>query len=98
MLAPALTRRRLMAIEAVHAALRVHADLVFVHDRILLLRVALGALAGGAYEFRRRLSRFDARPRAVDEERADDQPECNHDRDEDGPERHTGILRDHGAQ
>src|SRR6476661_3208176 len=40
----------LMAIEAVDAALRVTAHLVFVDDRVLLLRVALGALPGCADE------------------------------------------------
>ena len=81
---------RLMAVEAVDALLGVQAHLVLVDDRILLPLVALGAFAGRAHERRGRLIGFDARPRAVDQERADDQSERNDDGDEDRTERHGG--------
>ncbi len=83
-----LTVSRLMTVEAVDALLRVPAQLVLVDDRVLLLAVALRALAGGPHEFRRGLIRFDARPRTIHQERADDQGKRHDDGDEHRPKRH----------
>src|SRR5262245_4219278 len=77
---------RLMAVETVDALLRVPAHLELVHHRVLLLRVALGALSGRTRERCRRLIALDGRPGAVDEKRADDQGERDDDGDEDGAE------------
>ena len=85
-----LIRRRLMAVETVHALLGVRAHFVFVDDRVLLPRMALGTLAGCADERRRRLLRFDARPRTIDQERGDNQSERHDDGDENRPEGHGG--------
>jgi hypothetical protein len=70
----------------------VAAHLVFVHDGVLLTRVALRALAGRAHELRRWLVDLDARPRAVEEKRADDQRARDDDGDEDGRKDTTGRL------
>ena len=50
-----LAVRWLMAVQAVDALLRVTAQLVLVDDRVLLLAVALGTLAGRPHECGRRL-------------------------------------------
>src|SRR6516162_7979632 len=42
-----LIGRRPMAFQAIHSLLRMLAQLVFMHDRILLLHVAFGTLAAG---------------------------------------------------
>ena len=86
-----LSSRGLVAVETADAALRVPAHLVLVDDGILLVAVALGALAGRPNGSRRRLVDLDARPRAVDEERADNQRKRDDDGDEDGPEGHAVI-------
>jgi len=63
---------RLVAIEAAHSLRRVFAHFEFVHDRILLSRMALRALARRFYEFRVRLIHFRARPRALHQQGAYD--------------------------
>jgi hypothetical protein len=62
----------------------------------MLLDVTLGALARRPHEVSGRLFDLDARSSAVDEKRADDQPERDDDRDEHRTERHPGILTDGG--
>src|SRR5262249_51215093 len=87
-----LRGRRLMAIQTIDALAGVPAQLVFVDDRVLLAGVALGALAGGADERRRRLGGLDARPRAIDQEGAHDEREGDDHGNEDRPERHTERI------
>jgi hypothetical protein len=91
-----LTGSGLVAIEAVDALLGVPAQFVLVDDRILLLAVTLGALAGRPHEGGGRLIDFHARSGTVDEKGADDQGKRDHDRDEDRPECHAGILPNAG--
>ena len=67
-----LPRGGLMAIEAVHTLLGVHAHLVFVNDRVLRSRMALGAFSGGADQVRGGLFGFDLRTRAIDQESGED--------------------------
>jgi len=86
MLVAALSVGGLVAIQAVDALLRVDADLVLVNHRVLLLGVAFGAFPGRANERGARLVGFDPRPRAVDQERADNQRKPDHHRDEDRTE------------
>src|SRR4051812_41606116 len=72
---------RLMTVEAVDAALRVAAQLVFMDDRVLLPGMALGALARRAHEVDRGLFGLNPRPGAIHEKRADDQSTCHDNRD-----------------
>src|SRR5262249_7642737 len=88
-----LSGSRLMAIEAVDALSRVRAQLVFVDDRILLGRMALGALAGGPHEGGGGLLDVHPWPRAIDHERADDESERDDDRDEHRAERHSDSIK-----
>jgi hypothetical protein len=67
-----------MTIEAVDTFLRMHAHLVLMHNRVLLLQVTLGAFARRPNECGRGLPGFLAGPRPVDEEGADDQAERDH--------------------
>ena len=82
MVVPWLSVGGLVAIQAVDALLRVDADLVLVNHRVLLLGVAFGAFPGRANQRRARLVGFHAWPRAVDQERADNQRKPDDDRDE----------------
>jgi hypothetical protein len=77
---------RLVTVEAGHSFACVSAHFEFVHDGILLPRMALRALARRFHEFRVRLVYFSARPRALHQQRAYDQDKCNQDGDEDGSE------------
>src|SRR6185369_1762521 len=58
---------RLMAIEAIDAFLRVLAHFVFMNNRILRARMALGAFSRSAYEVCSWLFSFDPGTRAVNE-------------------------------
>src|SRR5262249_43517757 len=77
MLLALLPFRGLVAVEAADPPLCVAAHFVLVHDRVLLRRVALCALARRPGKLGGRLLLFDTRPRAVHEEGADDQREGN---------------------
>src|SRR5262249_33576873 len=92
-----LSLRRLVAVEAVDALLRMLAHLVFVHDGILRARVTVGALAGGADELRAGLLRLDGRAGPVGDESGADKGKRDGDRDEDGAEGHV-VLPPCGAR
>src|SRR5579863_9928505 len=63
-----LVRARLVAIQAIHALLRMSRHLVFVDDRVLKPCVALRAFTGCAHEIGCRLLCFNLRARPIDEE------------------------------
>ena len=88
MVLPLLSFCGLMTVEAIDALLRVSAHLILVHDRVLLLCVAFGALPSRAYELGRGLSRLDSRSRPVDQKGAHNEREGDDDSDEHGSERH----------
>jgi hypothetical protein len=88
MVFPLLPFHRLMTIKAVDALLRVSTDLILVHDRVLLLRVAFGALPSRAHELGRGLSPLDRRSRPVDQKSAHDEGE----RDDDSHEHRAGMT------
>jgi hypothetical protein len=78
----------LVAVQAVHALLRVHAHLVFVDDRILRSYMTFGALSRGSHQGGGRLLRFYFRPRAIQQERAHNQSESNEQGNKDRAKRH----------
>lgn len=84
-----LPRRWLMAIQAVHAFLRVHAHLIFVDDGVLSPYVAFRTFSSGTNQSRTRLLGFYFRARAIDKECGENQSECDHDGDEDRAKRHA---------
>jgi hypothetical protein len=73
----ALAGSGLMAVEAVHTFLGVQAHLVFVNHRILSPGVAFSAFSGGPHEIRRGLVGLDLRPRAIEQERCQNEGKCN---------------------
>ena len=77
-----LIGRRLMAVEAGDILRRVSAELEFMHDGMLQLRVAFGALPGRSHMSHRRLRRIRRRPLGIDEERREDEAESNDESDE----------------
>ena len=78
----------LVAVETIHALLRMDGHLVFVHDRILKPRMALGALSRSADEVGGRLSGFDARACTIDEKGGQNERKCNDDSQEYRTKRH----------
>jgi hypothetical protein len=92
MLFPLLSFGGLMTVEATDAPFRVNADFKLMHDRVLLLRVAFGALSRRANELGRGLFRVARRARPIEDKSADHERERDDDGDEDGPERHLRIL------
>ena len=67
-----LSRRWLVAVEAVNAFPGVRAQLVLMNDGILRSRVAFRALSRGANKLRVRLIRFNFRPGAIYKECSED--------------------------
>jgi hypothetical protein len=67
-----LPRGGLMTIQAIHALAGVRTYLVFVHDRVLRPRVALGAFTRRADKFRAGLFGLDAWSRTIDQEGCQD--------------------------
>jgi hypothetical protein len=92
-----LSGGRLMAIEAVDAALGVFAHFVFVDDGVLGSGVTVGAFAGGADQFGTRLFGFRFGARAIDEEGCDDHREGDGDSDKDVTKGHVFPRRYCGA-
>jgi hypothetical protein len=84
---------RLMAIQATDALLSMDAQLVLVHDRMLLLGMALGTFPRCADKGRARLGRFGSRPQAIDQEAGKHQPKPDDHGDEDGAKGH-GFSRE----
>src|SRR3569623_733207 len=64
-----------------------------MHNRNLLARMALGALAGGANQGRGGLVHFDRRTPGVDEHGSDNQSKADNESEENGSKRHAAILR-----
>lgn len=93
MLFPLLSVCRLMTVEAIDALPRVSADFILVHDRVLLLRVAFGALPSRAHKLGRTLSGLDGRSRPIDQKGAQDEREGDDDGNEHGPEGHARYFR-----
>ena len=87
-----LSRRGLVAVEAIHVLAGVHTQLVLVNHRIGLVVVALGALAGGAHQRGARLLSFHLGALAVNEECRHDKRESEDNRNEYGAEGHGGTL------
>ena len=87
-----LSRRRLVALQAINLALGVNAQLVFVDDGILLIGMAFGALARSPDEGRRGLVRHQMRPIPVQHERCNDQGRPDHERDEDRAKKQGKLL------
>lgn len=79
----------LMAVEAVHTFLGVQAHLVFVNHRILSPGVAFSAFSGGPHEIRSGLVGLDLRPRAIEQERCQNECKCNDNGDEHRSKRHS---------
>src|SRR5215472_7300295 len=61
-----LPRRRLVAVETIHALSSVRAHLILVHHRVLGSGVTFSALSGGPDQVRTRLLRLHFRPGAVE--------------------------------
>jgi hypothetical protein len=78
-----LSRRCLVALQAVDALLRVPAHFVFVDDGVLRAFVAFGAFSSGANQFTPGLASLGCRARTVDEECGYDETEGNDNGDED---------------
>ena len=83
-----LTRGGLVTVQAVDVLRGVGAHLVLVNDRVLLRRVAFGALARCADRRRGGLLDVGLWAGAVDEKRANDERKRDDDRDEDRAEGH----------
>jgi hypothetical protein len=83
-----LPRRRLVALQAVHALLRVFAHLVFMHHRILQPRVALGALPRSPDELCAGLFGFHPRSGTIDKKCSKNKGKCDDHRDKDRAKRH----------
>jgi hypothetical protein len=88
-----LSYGRLMAVEAIHALLGMHAQFVFMHHRNLLPRMALGAFARGANQSGGRLFNLDRRTPGIDEHCPDNQSKADNESNENGSKRHAAILR-----
>ena len=74
-----LAGRGLVAIQAIYALLRMSGHFIFVNNRVLQTRVALGALPGSADEVGCRLSDLNAGTLAVDQKRRQNQRKSNND-------------------
>jgi hypothetical protein len=72
-----LSRRCLVALQAVDALLRVPAHFVFMNDGVLRAFVTLGAFPRGANQFTPGLASLDRRGRAIHEECGYDEAERN---------------------
>ena len=68
---------RLMAIEAIHPFLAMHAHFVLVHHRVLRSCMALGTLPCCSYQFRARLFALHLRPCAIHQKRRQNQRKRN---------------------
>src|SRR5215472_15108466 len=84
---------RLVAIEAVHATLRMQAHFVFVDRGILCSCVTFRALSRSAHELGAGLVGFHLGPRAVDQERSEDQRKSNYHCQEDRSKGHRSSFR-----
>jgi hypothetical protein len=87
-----LSLGRLVAIQAIHALLRVPAHLVFVDHGILCPGMTFGALPAGAHECGARLLGFYLRSRAIENERSQYQSKGYYDGDKHRPKRHVPSL------
>ena len=81
-----LVGRRLMALQAAHVFLRVHAHLIFMDDAVLQAEMALGAFAGSAHQRGAGLRGLRTRTGAVKKKGADGERKTQDDGDEYGAE------------
>jgi hypothetical protein len=89
---------RLMAFEAIYALARVHAHLIFVHDRVLGSEMTFRAFPSSPDQGGRWLLGLGSWSGTIDEERAQNQGESDDDSDEDGAKTHAAPQPELSSQ
>ena len=78
-----------MAVQTIHTFARVHAHLVFMHDRVLGSDVTFGTFSGRPYQIRGGLLRLYFWSGAIKQKCSQDQCERNHDCNKNRAKRHA---------